>query len=325
MANIVYMAKSAWTGLLDTIRSKASVSGTMTVSEATTAVENIETGGGGDETVDSLIDRNISKITTSALRIGSFAFASAMSLSAINAPLCEKIYDSAFCYCKSINSIYFPNTSLIGRYAFQSCALSEFTGDQFPKVLSISTYAFADCSLLTTIRLNNSSACSIDTRGFAGCSRLETLEGAFKGIGESAFIGCTSLKTVNTTLTSYIGAYAFSNCSALESINLLSLKAVNSAVFSGCINLSFASFQSVSRIQSSAFYGCFNLLTLYLMSTSVVTLMHANAFWSTPISTYTTSTGGVHGSIFVPASLYNSYLTATNWSTYSSRIVSVAE
>lgn len=46
MANIVYMARSAWTGLLDAIRSKASVSGTMTVSEATTAVENIPSGGG---------------------------------------------------------------------------------------------------------------------------------------------------------------------------------------------------------------------------------------------------------------------------------------
>lgn len=41
------MARSAWTGLLDTIRSKAKVSGTMTVSEATTAVENIPSGGGG--------------------------------------------------------------------------------------------------------------------------------------------------------------------------------------------------------------------------------------------------------------------------------------
>lgn len=49
MANIVYMAKSAWTGLLDTIRSKAGVTGNMTVSQAATAVENIETGGGGDD------------------------------------------------------------------------------------------------------------------------------------------------------------------------------------------------------------------------------------------------------------------------------------
>lgn len=39
--NIVYMAKSAWTGLLDTIRSKAGVTGSMTVSEAAEAVESI--------------------------------------------------------------------------------------------------------------------------------------------------------------------------------------------------------------------------------------------------------------------------------------------
>ena len=46
--NIVYMAKSAWTGLLDTIRSKAGVTGTMTVSQAADAVQNIPTGGGGN-------------------------------------------------------------------------------------------------------------------------------------------------------------------------------------------------------------------------------------------------------------------------------------
>ena len=44
---------------------------------------------------------------------------------------------------------------------------------------------------------------------------------------------------------------------------------------------------------------------------------------STPISNYTSSTGGVYGSIYVPASLYNDYVTDTNWSAYSARIVSV--
>ena len=49
MANIVYMARSAWTGLLDTIRSKAGITGSMTVSQAASAVDSIETGGGGLE------------------------------------------------------------------------------------------------------------------------------------------------------------------------------------------------------------------------------------------------------------------------------------
>ena len=48
-----------------------------------------------------------------------------------------------------------------------------------------------------------------------------------------------------------------------------------------------------------------------------------STFTSTPIAGYTTSTGGVYGSIFVPASLYDRYISATNWVTYSSRFVSV--
>ena len=70
MANIVYMARSAWTGLLDTIRSKAKVSGTMTVSEATTAVENIETGGAGLELLKTESLGHIEYTSTSAGDLG---------------------------------------------------------------------------------------------------------------------------------------------------------------------------------------------------------------------------------------------------------------
>jgi len=59
------------------------------------------------------------------------------------------------------------------------------------------------------------------------------------------------------------------------------------------------------------------------MGSSVCTLSNVNAFTSTPISNYTTSTGGVHGSIYVPASLYDTYIASTNWATYSARFVSV--
>jgi len=57
----------------------------------------------------------------------------------------------------------------------------------------------------------------------------------------------------------------------------------------------------------------------------VCTLSNINAFGSTPISNYTTSTGGVYGSIYVPASLVDSYKTATNWATYSNRITAIVE
>ena len=47
MADIVYMAKSAWTALLDAIRTKGGTSALMTAAQAKAAVEAIPTGGGG--------------------------------------------------------------------------------------------------------------------------------------------------------------------------------------------------------------------------------------------------------------------------------------
>lgn len=47
MADLVYMARSAWTALLDSIRAKGGTSAPMTAAQAKAAVEDIETGGGG--------------------------------------------------------------------------------------------------------------------------------------------------------------------------------------------------------------------------------------------------------------------------------------
>lgn len=47
MADLIYMAKSKWRELLDTIRTKGGTSASMTADQAIAAVEAIETGGGG--------------------------------------------------------------------------------------------------------------------------------------------------------------------------------------------------------------------------------------------------------------------------------------
>ena len=73
------------------------------------------------------------------------------------------------------------------------------------------------------------------------------------------------------------------------------------------------------------FMRCYNLLSLYLLGSSVVSVANINVFSSTPMSNYTTSTGGVYGKIYVPSSLYNSYITAATWRTISARIVSVSQ
>jgi len=55
---------------------------------------------------------------------------------------------------------------------------------------------------------------------------------------------------------------------------------------------------------------------------SSVPTLGLSAFASTPIGGYSDS-AGQYGSVYVPASLYSSFLTANNWSLISSRIASV--
>lgn len=279
MANIVYMARSAWTGLLDTIRSKASVSGTMTVSQATTAVENIPTGGGGDESFNLLVDRTISEANNSTVTtIGNYAF----------------------CTCTNLTTASFPNALTISISAFGSC--SKLTTALFPNASSIANYAFYGCSRLATISFPNASF-----------------------IGMSAFTSCSSLTTISFPNASQIGTSAFANCRNITIASFPNAKTIEAYAFYYCFKLETVSLPNASSIAGSAFAKCYNLFSFYLMGSSVTRMANANIFSSTPISDYTASTGGLYGSIFVPASLYNSYLTATNWSLYSSRIVSVAE
>ena len=276
MANLVYMAKSAWTGLLDSIRAKAGTAASMTVSEATTAVQNIPTGGGGGEEYAELVERTISAASGSMSKIGVNAFAYCSSLTTASFPAAITIGSSAFAYCSKLTTANFPVATTIGSSAFSNCR--SLTTASFPAVTEIGTNAFVNCSKLTTASFP-----------------------AATSIGGSAFVNCSSLTTASFPAATSIGTYAFASC----------------------FSLAIARFPSADFIGIGAFSKCYKLLSLYLTGSTVVRLGNDNAFNSTPISGYTTSTGGVYGSIFVPASLYDSYISAANWSVYSSRFVSV--
>ena len=87
---------------------------------------------------------------------------------------------------------------------------------------------------------------------------------------------------------------------------------IGSYAFGGCKNLSQVYFTSCTYIDNYAFTSCYNLLKVYILGSTVPTLASTRAFYSTPISDYTTSTSGVYGSIFVKASLLTAFKTAAN-------------
>lgn len=252
--------------------------------------------------------------------IGSEAFRDNKNLRFINASQCLQINNEVFSGCL-IEGIDVPLCSRVGSGAFYSC--SQLTSISLPSLRTLGERAFFGCSRLNTVYMPQINI--IGSYVFTGCNALEYLyTQKISLVGNYGFSGCYNLSSINLLSCSSVYLGAFMNCSALTIVNAPELMWVQSSAFTGCIQLNTVILSNVRSIYSRTFAGCYNLLSLYLLGSSIPSLTYT-AFSSTPISTYTTSTGGVYGSIFVRASLYDSYLTAYNWSQYSSRFVSLTD
>lgn len=181
-----------------------------------------------------------------------------------------------------------------------------------------------DVAMRTFSQAIGSSTTIISAYAFYSCAALTTASfPAATTIGSHAFYYCTALTTMSFPVATTISAYAFYSCTALTTVSFPAASTIGSYAFYSCRALTTASFPALTKILSSyAFRACYRLISLYLMGSSVVTLSQSNAFSSTPIGGYST-TAGQYGSVYVPASLYSSYIAAAQWSLISSRIVSV--
>ena len=255
-----------------------------------------------------------------ATSIGYNAFANCLSLTTVSFPVCTFIGVNAFCDCLSLTTISFPACTYIGDGAFGSC--KALTTASVPSCSYIGSYAFEYCSRFTTASFPSCSY--IGSYAFGYCSSLTTANFlACTDIDASAFYNCKALTTASFPSCSYIGGYAFANCFSLTTVSFPSCMTIRAYAFSYCTALTTASFPVVKSIYQQAFRNCTRLTELHLEGVSSVPLLSGTShFLSTPIGGYS-NTAGRYGSVFVPASLYESFLTATNWSSIASRIVSV--
>ena len=160
-------------------------------------------------------------------------------------------------------------------------------------VTSIGNSAFKNCSSLSSIVIP-SGVTSIENSAFQNCYSLSSIviPSNVTSIGNSTFNGCYSLSSIviPSNVTS-IGNTAFNGCYSLSSIVIPSnVTSIGNSTFSYCTGMSYYDFRA---------------------SQSVPTLSNTNAFNNIPSDC----------KIVVPDSLYSSWTTATNWSTYKSKIV----
>ena len=272
--------------------------GTYSEEDVAYSPVTVNVGGSGGAIIDDFAMKTLSgSISGNASFIASSAFASYNALTEVNFPSCTTIYNNAFYSCRNLTTISFPSCTTIGTYAFYRCY--SLTSAYFPSCTSIGNSVFYSCSALSVA-------------DFPSCEE----------IGTDVFYNCAYvLSTINFPVCKKIGNAAFSMCAELTALDFPSCTSIGDKAFYNCYSISTASFPQCTNIGSSAFCRCFNLLSLYLLGNSVPTMSTSNTFTSTPIEGYTTSTGGVYGSIFVKESMLTSFQTAENWSIYSSRIV----
>lgn len=285
-----------------------------------------------------------------------YAFQNCTSLSSIYLQNCKSIDTNAFFGCKALKSIELPECLEISSYAFGYCHSLTFVS--LSKCSSIGTKAFSYCSNLYSIYLLNNNVVNIRTKDvffntpiytesssgkiyvpynlvdsykdspqwgffinkiFPYFDEFEFINGLV--VGSASSMDSTYLDVLNISADQVISvsmynveslaSSTFMNYPNLVSISFPKLTYYGDDTFAGCTSLSEVNI-SLPSLGARVFAGCTSLKTVNVKFNGLVTI------GSDVFSGCTALT-----SIYVNEEYYSDYLSAQNWSDYSSFIVSV--
>lgn len=127
--------------------------------------------------------------------VGAQAFSNCVKLTAIDLSACEKVGFAAFGGCEKLSDVTsLEKLSVADEYAFSQSALQSVT---LPATLS-----------------------QLGDNLFNGCTKLTSVTLFAKGIGKSAFEGCSVLATATLNGVELIGENAFKGCAGLTALTL---------------------------------------------------------------------------------------------------------
>ena len=255
-------------------------------------IGEISGGGGWDQKDITEKSYEIINLDNSASFVASSAFMNNTTIKTVNLPYATKVYDFAFYACGLLSQVNLPMCSILYSYAFGYCY--SLTQVSLPVCSIISDYAFQNCSLLTQVSLP---MCSI--------------------ISQAAFRSCR-LTQANLPMCSYIDLNGFQYCYSLSQVSLPVCSYIGDNAFNYCSPLSQVSLPVCSIIKGYAFKYCSSLSIITIGYSSVCNLINSMTFDHTQITSST-------GSIYVPASLVDSYKSAKNWSYFSTQIFPIPE
>ena len=235
---------------------------------------------------------SIINLDNSASFVASSAFNGNTTIKTVNLPYATKVYNYAFYACTSLTQVNLPMCSILYSYAFYFCR--SLTQVNIPVCSIISDYALGYCTSLSQVSLPM-------------CNTIM----------QAGFQNCSKLTQVDLPMCSYIDLNGFQSCYSLSQVSLPLCSIIGNNAFNYCSSLSQISLPVCSIISKNAFGYCRSLSIITIGYSSVCSLGSTNVFSNTQITSST-------GSIYVPASLVDSYKSATNWSIYSTQIFPIS-
>lgn len=235
-----------------------------------------------------------------------------------------------------ITSVRIPSTARNISTSFYDCHLLQSAN--VPSGITANSAAFYDCYSLTSVSLENGLT-KIGGSMFYGCSGLTlvSIPSSVTLIDVQAFSHCTSLANISLgTGLATIGAWAFGLCSSLTNITIPnSVTSIGDGAFYECGLTSINLPDNVAIIGNEAIDYCHSLRTATIGSgvTSMgkYVFYHCENLTGVTIKATTPPTLGYRAfdytndcPIYVPAASVDAYKTATNWSSYASRIQAIS-
>ena len=171
----------------------------------------------------------------------------------------------AFANCSNLSAVtLMDGVTHIGKYAFDSCPISQITIPGSVKSMGVSI--FSNCTGLNTVTIGDGAY--IGENVFEKYAGTIVFEGGLSGAGKNAFAECKFL-TAASIASGSIGSYAFDNCTNLSAVTLgEDVTAIEDHAFKGCTKLESISIENGS-IGEMAFSECTGLTTVTIKSGSI--------------------------------------------------------
>lgn len=234
--------------------------------------------------------------------IGYGAFAYCTALRSLTLPArAIKVCDSAFLYTTSLNTLDMKNVTSVGELAFEGSAIT--SANLTSTGVTIGKGAFYGCSGLVSADIGSGATIgelafagsgikTVELRGFvtvsdsafSACTKLTSFDFSHVSgkIGDYAFYGCTSLKSVNAPEVVEIGTGCFADCFLLQTFSAPKLEVIGDYAFAAYAEESVrgAAFETIyapklTKVGAGAFYMCIYLESIDL---SKVTEIGTTAF-----------------------------------------------